>query len=313
MSKRPRQPNRTLPLDRDGDGRNGGSLPGNQTAPMATDPDASPALDAIAEAEPELVAQVINDHGDGPDAGMHDTEIVEDDDAKLDAMERETDEANTAVREAAGWTRDEARLVQKLDDLGGAFADLSTEAVVQSWNDQEAFAAEAFADAMLAEGRYTSDDGEEFSADGTPIPLPSVLGAWEFYFEPTPEPAATFTAEEIASGRTPVAQEDEAEALAAELGVVIDPEDPIITVNTPTAPVAVRLKELQRLVDNRWLYKTRDGFSPNTHPPYIEDATAEVWVRAGLAQWDATAGNHGGIRVTAEARSLLVRKPEAAA
>ena len=34
MSKKP---TRTHPLDRDGDGKPGGSLPGNQTAPMAED------------------------------------------------------------------------------------------------------------------------------------------------------------------------------------------------------------------------------------------------------------------------------------
>lgn len=76
-----KKPQRTHPLDRDGDGAPGGSLPGNQTAPMAED---QTPLEAIAEAEPELVDQVINDHGDGPDAGMHDTEI---DDADTDASD----------------------------------------------------------------------------------------------------------------------------------------------------------------------------------------------------------------------------------
>lgn len=294
MTKRPRQPNRQHPLDRDGDGNPGGSLPGNQTAPMAETPLADETQDL--PLTPTAQDQI-------------------DEAARLDAMERETDEANAAARAAAGWTRDDGRLIQKLEDIGAHLPEghnLSHGEVVGAWTDQEAFNVETFADAMAAEDRRISAEGEAFNADGSFIDLPDVLGEWEIDFEPTPEPAATFTAEEIASGRTTVTQEDEAEAIAAELGVVIDPEDPIITVNTPTAPVAVRLKELQRLVDNRWLYKTRDGFSPNTHPPYIEDATAEVWVRAGLAQWDATAGNHGGIRVTAEARSLLVRKPEAA-
>ena len=381
MTKRPRQPNRTHALDRDGDGQPGGSLPGNQTAPYAGQKVDTVAVD---EAQDLPLTPTAQDQVDEA--------------ASLENMERETSDANAAVRAAAGWTRDDARLIQKLEDIGARLPEghnLSRGEVVEAWTDQEAFNVEAFADAMAAEGRYTSADGEEFNADGSAIDLPLVLGIWDIDFDPghvigdtsedgwqrhnqmtlddldmvaltivgresgatvetiaawsdddvraadawlektlqgfagpgfkiepwpghlapflsdTAETAATFTAEEIASGHAPVSQEDEAEAIAAELGVVIDPEDPIITVNTPTAPVAVRVRELQRLVDNRWLYKTPDGFSPNTHPPYIEAETAQVWVAAGLAQWEPTAGNHGGIRVTAEARSLLVRKPEA--
>jgi len=54
---------------------------------------ANEALDAIADAEPEIVAQVVEDHGrpddyEGPDAGMHDTEIEDD-----EGVETTNDEA----------------------------------------------------------------------------------------------------------------------------------------------------------------------------------------------------------------------------
>ncbi|MCO8030101.1 hypothetical protein NI454_09070 [Brevundimonas diminuta] len=93
-----RKPNRTRPLDRDGDGRDGGSLPGNRTAPMApadgdpnrpddgppnaqqTPPPAPVAADDLADAR--------TTPGDSPD--------------KLEAIERETDEAKAAARAAGG-------------------------------------------------------------------------------------------------------------------------------------------------------------------------------------------------------------------
>ena len=274
---------RTHTLDSDGDGGAGGSLPGNQTAPMATD----------AEAEQ----------------------------AKLEAIERETDDANAAARLAAGWTRDDGRLTGKLTDIGARFSDLSTEAVVESWTEQEAFNVEAFADAMLAPGRHRNEDGDEVTAEGVAIPLPDVLAAWEIYFEPDPasEPELfettagdTFDAEQVEAASTAL----EGAVIAEEGEIVADPstataplDDGLVTIPTETAPVAVRLHELRLLVTARRLYKSPEGYSSNYGAPYIDQATIDAWIAAGLAEDVPTAGNQGGVRVTAEARSVLNRAP----
>lgn len=70
----PRASKRTDPLDRDGDGRPGGSLPGNETAPYAEG--------AAPPTEGDELADVRTTPGDSPE--------------KLEAIERETDEANAA-------------------------------------------------------------------------------------------------------------------------------------------------------------------------------------------------------------------------
>lgn len=310
---------RTHPLDRDGDGEPGGSLQGNQTAPMATD----------AEAEQ----------------------------AKLEAMERETDEANAAVRLAAGWTRDDARLTGKLTDIGARFADLSTEAVVESWTDQEVFNVEAFADAMLAPGRHRNEDGDEVTAEGVAIPMPDVLAAWEIDFEPDPasEPELfettdddTFDAEQVEAagqatagvivsapwgddvspeqvreqleqrakeawgerpflittkGDTLVATLTEAELVEAAAATA--PADPI-AIDDVERQVAVRLRELRILLGARRLYKSADGYSASFGAPFIDQATVDAWLAAGLADAVPSAGNQGGVRATAKARQALV-------
>lgn len=194
MSKKP---NRTRPLDRDGDGRDGGSLPGNRTAPLAEG--GNTALDAIAEAEPDLVEAARADH----------------------------------------------------DQAG--------------------------------ESLEAGQDDE-------------------------PDRSDTFTPEEVAAGRTPVIeQEGEATTTAADAATVIDEADPLVTVDTETAPIAVRLSELNVLISSRRLYKTPEGYSATYSAPYIDAATVEGWVKAGLAQEVPTAGNTGGVRVTAEARSVATR------
>lgn len=389
---------RTHPLDRDGDGQPGGSLPGNETAPMAEDAKADAADDQA---------------------------------AKLDAMNRETDEANAAAREAAGWTRDEDRLLTKLDNIGARFSDLSTKAVIQSWSDQEAFTAENFADAMLADGHYTSDDGEEFNADGTPIVLPPVLADWEIHFEPAPvsdqgsdadassaseasgsdddtavgrpsEPDATattidperrffariiqapreadeplvYTAETDVPGL--VIQADTAEEaydLADTLGRELlrdlgghscalditpypeeavqaldaafadspndddqdddgdaaptfddeeteaplnseddDDDDDALDASADRTQVAARIRDLTILVGARRLYKSDEGYSSNYGAPYVGHDTIAAFVQAGLAEDIPSAGNQGGVKLTAEARRMLADlKREAAA
>lgn len=211
-----RKSNRTHPLDRDGDGAPGGSLPGNQTAPFKGVQIDSVYVDEADALPPQAVADDLADArttpGDSPE--------------KLEAIEREVDEANAAAR---------------------------------------AEAAEAAADDV-----------------------------------------DTFTPEEIAAGATPVVQEDgEGTAPAAASAVIIDPADPLVTVDTPAAPVAVRLRELRELVRARRLYLDDHGYSAVYGPPYVSAPTVRAWIAAGLAEDEPTAGHRGGIRVTAEARRLL--------
>jgi hypothetical protein len=97
---KPAKPHRTHPLDRDGDGEPGGSLPGNKTAPMANEAltpeqqsrlelmeretdEANAAvragqtpLDAIAEAEPDLVETARQDAEDAEDDATFDAEQI---------------------------------------------------------------------------------------------------------------------------------------------------------------------------------------------------------------------------------------------
>lgn len=118
----------------------------------------------------------------------------------------------------------------------------------------------------------------------------------------------TFTAEEIAAGRTPVVeQEGEAATSAADAATTIGDDDPLVTVQTETAPIAVRLRELQVLIGARRLYKSDQGYSATYSAPFVDEATVKGWIKAGLALDVPSAGNQGGVRVTAEARSVVSR------
>lgn len=285
MTKKP-APHRTHALDRDGDGAPGGSLPGNQTAPMA---------DELADARTTA--------GDDAD--------------KLDAINRETDEAHAAARAEAGWSRDEARLTRKLDDIGARFSDLSTEAVVQSWTDQEAFMAETFADAMLADGKYVDEEGQDRTAAGDLIALPAILAEWEIGFEHPAQEEQTFDPEQVAAAddASPLeramdaldtAFADEPDQLGApELGET-DPAD--------RQQVAARIRDLQVLVDAPRLYRSAEGYSSNYGAPYISDVVVRSWIVAGLAEDIPSAGNAGGVKMTADARRMLadLKRGEAA-
>lgn len=387
---------RTNPLDRDGDGKPGGSLPGNQTAPMA-------------------------------------------------------------------WTRDDQRLIAKLQTaqvtLDPALTDAGLADEVAGWTDEEAQEAEAFADAMTADGRYQDEGGDERNADGSPIELPSILAraligeteqeaddaddphadcvhcgdshpvgvldhdlcpacvdeapildqldqatdqtasdtlakqqreAPAYYvnvivvpreadepltfgvetnipglvietdtlaearelgehfardllkdcgepqaiidavtFNVSPEAKAaeqdraanasaqdghgnTFDAEQVeaasrAGEGAVIGEEGETFAYPSTAAAPLD--DALVTIPTETAPVAVRLHELRILVAARRLYKSREGYSSNYGPPYIDQPTIDAWIAAGLAEDVPSAGNEGGVRVTAEGRSALNRAP----
>ena len=123
----------------------------------------------------------------------------------------------------------------------------------------------------------------------------------------------TFTPEEIAAGQTLVAeQEGEAETTAALATETAQAELVAVAPDGPDAqPVAVRRDELQRLVDNGWLYKTRDGFSPSYSAPFVSPETIAVWLEAGLAEDRPSAGREGGVYVTAKAAQAVAR-PRAA-
>lgn len=239
---------RTHPLDRDGDGKPGGSLPGNQTAPMA-------------------------------------------------------------------WTRDDQRLIAKLQTaqvtLDPALTDAGLADEVAGWTDEEAQQAEAFADAMTANGRYQDEAGDERNADGSPIELPPIL-ARALIGETDQTAGDTFDAEQVAAATTAgegaiIAEEGETVADPATATAPLD--DGLVNIPTETAPVAVRLHELRILVTARRLYKSPEGYSSNYGPPYIDQATVDAWIAAGLAEDVPTAGNMGGVRVTPEGRSALNRAP----
>ncbi len=266
-----KKPIRTHALDRDGDGQLGGSLPGNKTAPMATD---QTPLEAIADAEPELVAQVIHDHDDGPDAGMHDTEIGDEDDTPTVC-----EICNIA------FTEDDDCLTDvTFGPVHAACCGPERESYVN-----------------LATGEPLKED--------EPLPTPykySDLPAARAPLATIDGHGDTFTPDQIAAGQTPVADQDgEVETAAADTATTIADDDPLVTIETSTAPVAVRLRELTLLVNARRLYKSPEGYSSNYGAPYIADATADAWVKAGLAEAVPSAGHSGGIKLTHEARRAL--------
>lgn len=228
MTKTRTTSRRTDPLDRDGDGHPGGSLPGNETAPFAAD------VDDLADARTTPGG----------------------DEAKLAAIEREVDEAKAEAAQAA-----------TSEEEPGKAEDANEEQLPLLEPDDQVGASE--------------DDGH----------------------------ADTFTPEEIASGQTPVIEaEGEQVATAADTA----PAETLARVDLDTPPgdqprtVAVRVDQLRLLVQNRWLYRCEHGYGAASGPPYVDQATIDVWIEAGLCVYSATAGNSGGVRVTHEGRRALV-------
>lgn len=262
---------RTHPLDRDGDGAPGGSLPGNQTAPMA-------------------------------------------------------------------WARDDQRLIAKLQlaqvTLDPALTDAGLADEVSGWSDETAQQVEAFADAMTADGRYQDEAGDERNADGSPIELPPVLSravigetdaprGWALNGDPADHQSDrpddlgadrpdTFDPEQVEAA----SPAGEGAVIAEEGETVVDPEtatapmdEALVNIPTDTAPVAVRLHELRILVTARRLYKSPEGYSATYGAPFIDQATVDAWIAAGLAEDVPSAGNMGGVRATPQARAALNRTP----
>lgn len=211
---------------------------------------------------------------------------------------------------AAEWTRDDELIVLKLAEVGfeinASVEDAVTLDQVKGWSDDQAKAVEAFAHEYVSGS--LKDDGDMIRADGTVIELPHELH--KNIMADEPELNETFTPEEIAAGQTDLVQEEGETAIAAAMAApVIDDADPLVTIDTATAPVALRLGNLRRLVENRLFYKSPEGFSPNYHAPHVEAAEVEVWIANGLARWDETAGRIGGVYVEPEASRVLRGHP----
>lgn len=266
-----RKSQRTHPLDRDGDGEPGGSLPGNQTAPFAdqtpqTDAAAAPlqaaagpdgliTLDDLAEVEPDLAATVLADHGEDADATFDAEQIA----------------AGDALRSAK----------PPHCIVVGRWADhLTAEDLLAAARDQ--------ATAAYGPSNFTLEmKGDK--AVATPI-QPDVA-------EDAAKAAATEGAVIEEEGETVAPPEAAAVPLVDAAGLV--------TLQTETAPVAVRLDHLRILTSSRRLYKSEHGYSSNYAPPYIDQATVDVWIGAGFAEDVPSAGNNGGVRVLPEARRAL--------
>ncbi|WP_338577768.1 hypothetical protein V8J38_02615 [Brevundimonas olei] len=259
-----RKPHRTRPLDRDGDGHDGGSLTGNQTAPMATangDPnrpdDGPPNAQQTPPEQLDDLADARTTPGDSAE--------------KLEAIEREVDEANAATSKVEDGSDPHASCVHCGEEhpVGVLDHDLCPACVDEA-------------------------------------PILNQLDAAMASADDAPDPADTFTAEEIAAGQTPVIQaEGDAAVTAAEVATEIPSNDPLVQIETETAPIAVRARELRLLVESRRLYKSAEGYSATYGAPYVDQATVEGWIQAGLAEDVPTAGICGGIKPTHEARRHL--------
>ncbi|MFN4296943.1 MAG: hypothetical protein ACK4FB_08875 [Brevundimonas sp.] len=305
------QSRRTDPLDRDGDGDPGGSLPGNKTAPYMQ------GADAPADTATEARAPDANPDGapNRPDDGPPNSDAEPPADPPADAP------AEQAAQDPQPWTRDDALIILKLADAGldidPAHIGSLTEEAVKAWSDEDAQAAERWADQMTADGAHFNDEqGAWVTGDLETIERPEVVARHEAWTEEqlsatksalaeafqridaaTSETAPTFTPEEIAAAKRGVAGED---------GETVDQPDAVkedlAVIQTDEAPVAVRIRELKALLDHRRLYRTEDGYSATQHPPFISNETVEAWKRAGLCEDVPSAGRMGGVKPTAKAR-----------
>lgn len=300
--------NRTRPLDRDGDGRDGGSLPGNQTAPMAStegDPnrpddgppnaDQSPPPAESASPREASALAFLDKHGRRPTsedfigsdevAPLLDTDVGRyDDQLGRDVTQEDVDaqyvlpSPTEAVDDLADVRTTPGDGAEKLEAIERE-VDEANAAVAASLIGDTALAAIAEAEPDMVEQALL--DAED-AADLTD----------------------TFTPEEVAAAAQVNEAEGEAPAVDAE-PTVIPTDDPLLQIETETAPIAVRERELRLLVESRRLYKSPEGYSSNYGAPYVDEATVQAWITAGLAEDVPSAGNHGGVKPTHEARRQL--------
>lgn len=290
---------RTHPLDRDGDGDPGGSLPGNQTAPMAWTRD-----------DQRLIAKL---------------QLAQ---VTLDPAFTDADLAD----EVEGWSDETAQQVEAFADAMTADSRYQDEAGDERNADGSPIELPpVLARALIGEtdaARGAADDANDPHADCVHCGDSHRVGVLDDDLCPacvdeapildqlgraTDQTAGdTFDAEQVAAATTA----GEGAVIAEEGETVADPatataplDDGLVNIPTETAPVAVRLHQLRILVTARRLYKSREGYSSNYGPPYIDQATVDAWIAAGLAEDVPTAGNMGGVRVTSEGRSALNRAP----
>lgn len=311
-----KKPNRTRPLDRDGDGRDGGSLPGNQTATMAStggDPNrpddgppnaeqTAPPAESASPREASALA-FLNKHGRRPTsedfigsdevAPLLDTDVGRYDDQLGRDVTQEDVDAQYVLPSPT----------EAIDDLADARTTPGDSPEKLETIERETDEAKAQA-AAAATATFTDDQ----IAAGLTTPV---------LIDEADDQADTFTAEEIAAGQTPVIEaEGEASTIAADAAVTIPADDPLLQIETETAPIAVREREreLRLLVENRRLYKSPEGYSAAYGAPYLDDTTVQGWIKAGLAEDIPTAGTWGGVKPTHEARRQLglIRHGEAA-
>lgn len=121
----------------------------------------------------------------------------------------------------------------------------------------------------------------------------------------------TFDAEQVAASQAGAGEgaviQEEGETVADPATAAVPLADALVTVQTDTAPVAVRIRELRILTDSRRLYKSEQGYSASYGAPFIDQSTVAAWVKAGLAEYVPSAGREGGVRCTHAARAALTR------
>lgn len=320
---------RTNPLDRDGDGDPGGSLPGNQTAPMAH------AVQAPGAGEPSWTRDNAAILLKLAEAG------IEIDTTKPVALAEETlsDWSNEDAHAAEIFADKMTAEGSHMDEEGGDWpdADLNPIAIpavleryvfrnVEQGDTFDAGQAGPMADAdpahtpdeasamRVLDLRYDAENTDDQAEAARLFAAANEMADRLGLDRETLEPLAgdTFDAEQVAAATTA----GEGAVIAEEGETVADPatataplDDGLVNIPTDTAPVAVRLHELRILVTARRLYKSPEGYSSNYGPPYIDQATVDAWIAAGLAEDVPTAGNMGGVRVTSEGRSALNRAP----
>lgn len=230
----------------------------------------------------------------------------------------QTEGGEEALQTPVEWTRDDAYIHGALCMVSECwqFEDRLAPEVVVGWTDQQALDAETWAEAVLDTAHGVTPDVPDFLAsfaadtEAAPTLAETEAAALEEADAERGE-EDTFTPEEILAGQTDLVQEEGETAIAAAVAApVIDDADPLVMIETRTAPVALRLGNLRRLVENRLFYKSEAGFSPNYHAPHVDEAEVRVWLDNGLARWDETAGRIGGIYVEPEASRVLRDQPQ---
>lgn len=314
--------NRTRPLDRDGDGRDGGSLPGNQTAPMASaegDPnrpddgppnaDQSPPPAESASPREASALAFLDKHGRRPtsedfigsdevaplldtDVGRYDDQLGRDvtqEDVNAQYVQPSPTEAVDDLADARTTPGDGPEKLEAIErEVDEANAETGIKVASIPGGEPNRFKVEGLSDALAAIAEAEPDMVEQALLDA----------------EDAADLTDTFTAEEVAAAAQVNEAEGEAPAVDAE-PTVIPTDDPLLQIETETAPIAVRERELRLLVESRRLYKSPEGYSSNYGAPYVDEPTVQAWISAGLAEDVPSAGNHGGVKPTHEARRQL--------